>query len=364
MAAAENHPSTKAAFDAGVSTWLPIFGDITFITESLPLSRNDCVSFSEFFSAGASQARLGIRDALASRIDVRLAELGWEKVFVKLSTRSPKDAPQIFEKAVAQFQAQVGPDENDHNKRCRLLFDLVQQNYSVASGTEALELLTSSKRVREDIEEVLKVDGFESLDFGIQLRRWDRPLPIHSEFRSIAWKGQMNAIWQYYHAFHFPELEAQRESIAADLLDVYNERRARLGDVGLESCVLDFAWLGPREEVGADNVRVIEVNPFDGEMLGVNDASMGLFKWGDEADKRVITEGPFELRLRSCPMPLAEMKFQLNDEFRRIVFPTWEDRQAAKRASGAAKGKGKDVSAALTGAPSSKGKGKAKVPAA
>lgn len=327
------------------------------MTESLPLSREDCVSFSDCFAAAGAPSDLGIREALAARIDAKLAELGWAKVFVKLSTRSPKDAPQIFKKAVAQFKEQVGQDEGDHNGRCRLLFDLVQQNYSVASGAEALELMTSSERVREDIEEVLKVGDFASLDFGLQLRRWDRPLPIHSEFRSIAWKGQMNAIWQYYHAFHFPELEEQREEIAADLLAVYNERRAKLGDVGLESCVLDFAWLGPKEEAGADNVRVIEVNPFDGVMLGVNDASMGLFKWGDEADKRIIMDGPFELRLRSRPMPLAEMKFQLNDDFRRVVFPTWEDRQAAKRASGVAKGKGKDASLAPPGAPPGDGKG-------
>lgn len=50
----------------------------------------------------------------------------------------------------------------------------------------------------------------------------------------------------------------------------------------LSTCIIDFAYLNH------DNIKVIELNPFDGEFLGCFPASTGLFRWDNEKDKKII----------------------------------------------------------------------------
>lgn len=229
----------------------------------------------------------------------------------------------MLEKAHIEFAEQQGVSLPP-NERVALFSQLVQNHFAVSSGEEAVALLLGSDRVREDLQYALEAANYEALRLHVVLRRWDGAIPIELEFRGIVWNGELNTIGQYYHPLHFPQLEELRDQICTDLRKVYNDLRPRLSESGFTHCIVDFAWLGP------EDVRIIEINPFDGVALGCFPGSTGLFRWDDPEDRRAISEGPFEFRLRGAPKTLQEMKAQLNNSWRDIVFPaTWAGKALA-----------------------------------
>jgi hypothetical protein len=314
-------------FASGVEQWLDLLGELTFPTTSVSLNREACQWLARNAGGGGggvSNASLGsaskeesevCRQELVRSIDAALRQHGWENAFVKLSTRSPKDAHQILEKATCQFAAQRG-ETLLVNERVALFSQLVQDNFAIGCGEDAVALLLGSDRVREDLEYALEASNYEELQMHIVLRRWDGAIPIEREFRGIVWNGELNAIGQYYHPLHFPQLDELQKEISADLCEVYEELRPRLSKNGFTHCIIDFAWLEPQK------VRVIEINPFDGVALGCFPGSTGLFRWDDEKDRRIITEGPFELRLRQAPQTEQEFKHKLSTAWRDVLFPT------------------------------------------
>lgn len=251
---------------------------------------------------------------LEKDIDEKLSSLGWQQAFVKLSTRSPKDAPQILAKAAKDFQEQNGL-KLPLQDRARTFAELVQRQFSVSSGREAVQLLTSSDRVKEDIEYALEAPRYDDLGLHLVLRRWDGPIPIANEFRGIVWNGSLNALGQYYHPLMFPEMLNQKDRIKDDLLAVFEEIRPALVEAGFTNFIIDFGWLGPNQ------VKVIELNPFDGVALGCFPASTGLFRWDDERDREIIKNGPFEFRLRTEPLSDQELKIKLNTSWRDVIAP-------------------------------------------
>lgn len=307
---AEQQRIRRDFFAAGAEHWLPLLGSYSFATASIPLSREMSVGLSQRFEGEL----LCERQALEGKIDSVIAEQGWSKVFCKLSTRSPKDAPQILAKAAKQFHAEAGL-EMPVDQRVRQFAELVQQNFSVSCGRDAVDLLISSERVREDLEYALEAAGYDELGLHLVLRRWDGPLPIAREFRGIVWNAELNALGQYYHPLMFPELLAIKEDIASDLRAVYEELRPQLSAAGFTHFIIDFAWLGPKQ------VKVIELNPFDGVALGCFPGSTGLFRWDEEKDRDIIKNGPFEIRLRTEPLPLSELRNKLNTSWKDVVLP-------------------------------------------
>lgn len=344
----EQQAVRREFFAAGVESWLPLLGDLSFPSASLPLSRDACVALAKACSEGGSSSALEALDggALERAIDGLLAEQGWPAAFVKLSTRSPKDSPQILAKAKADFQAQDGLSIPSLSERARSFAELVQKHFSVSGGREACELLASSTRVREDLEYALEAPRYDDLGLHVVLRRWDGPIPVANEFRGIVWAGQMNAVGQYYYSFVFPELEALRSDIERDLREVYESLRTKLNEAGFAYCIIDFAWLGPKD------VRVIEVNAFNGVTLGCLAQSTGLFLMDHDEDRRIIAEGPFELRLRSEAMSDSALRMKLNNTWRDVIAPLRQSR--ASTGSSAAKAMAK----APPSVPPGKGKGK------
>jgi len=262
----ESDPTRKEFFASGAENWLSVLEDLTFPSVSLPLSMDMATAF--------AQGKLSAQqhNALAHAIDDTLAEKGWPQVFVKLSTRSPKDAPQILQKASATFIDRGGLSLAA-NERCALFSDLVQENFSVSSGNEAVDLLLASERIHEDCAYAIEAQNYDELGVHIVLRRWDGAIPSSNEFRGIVWQGKMNAVSQYYHPLYFPQLEGVRATIVQDLGFVFDKIEPKLREAGFSNYIIDFAWLGP------DKVRVIEVNPFDGVSLGTMAASTCLFSW-------------------------------------------------------------------------------------
>lgn len=294
-------------FDAGVENWLPLLGELSFRSTSIDLSRASCEEISKRSISD------GGKHALESEIDERMAEKGWDRVFVKLSTRSPKDSPVILSKAAKIYKQRGGDVIPDLLQRVTLLAQAVQESFSVRSGREAVELLLSSERVAEDLEYALQAPNFEKLGLRVVIRQWEGAIPISNEFRGIVWDGTMNALGQYFHPLVFPDTLKQKEQIEADIRAVHSKLRPLLAENGFKNYILDFAWLSPGE------VKIIELNPFDGVALGCFPGSTGLFLWDSPRDKTIITQGPFEFRMRTTELPDHELKDRLERKWKDII---------------------------------------------
>lgn len=65
--------------------------------------------------------------------------------------------------------------------------------------------------------------------------------------------------------------------------------------------------------VTANSLTLIELNPFH------RTTDSCLFDWSDEKDLRVLLEGPFELRCRSTPAPLALARGHVGLSWQRVI---------------------------------------------
>mmetsp|Transcript_33557 Transcript_33557/g.57536 ORF Transcript_33557/g.57536 Transcript_33557/m.57536 type:complete len:411 (-) Transcript_33557:419-1651(-) len=289
---------------------------------------------------------------LKERLDVAVAEecaksdVG--KAFVKLSTRSPKDSKKALARAEASYNVRLDALDQlpSENERWIMLSEEVTKSSAIVNGDEALELLLDSDRVYEDLEYALRgppgpnapTDGSadqhdagassatvphpaggEATRWNMELvaRAWDPRLTPESEFRGIAWNGDLTCLCQYFHPLHFPGMRDRSEEVQRDIISKYNEPEVKSAVDRLGGhCIIDFAWLAPGE------VIVIELNPFDGVCLGTFPASTGLFLWDDPDDKAIMMgDAPFEFRMRDHPLEPALLKTQCNQDWRTIVYP-------------------------------------------
>lgn len=81
----------------------------------------------------------------------------------------------------------------------------------------------------------------------------------------------------------------------------------------LINCQIDFAIL-PNNEV-----ILIEINPFDGKVLGSFPVSTGLFSIENAKDLEIIQNGPLELRIRRQSLSNYELKFRIDELWRKIL---------------------------------------------
>ena len=153
--------------------------------------------------------------SLQTRIHDIIASLSPEAgVFVKLTTRSPKDSAVAIAKARNAFLTRLlslgeRPSAND---RLVLLAEVMTHSLRVRTGEEAIHLLMFSARVEEDLEYALNLDynDFEKC-MCLVVRKW---VDIHqwAEFRCFVWEGPADLRWPVKPSTLFPSAgRAQRE---------------------------------------------------------------------------------------------------------------------------------------------------------
>jgi hypothetical protein len=282
-----------------------------------------------------------LRVRLQVAIDTEIAKSSVGMAFVKLSTRSPKDSKKALRAAQVAYNermalhASVSGEPMCDNDRWRVLCETTTQSGAVRDAAAALILLLDSDRVFEDLEYALRgPPGIDSdaagcasdaeavalLQWNTDLvaRAWDPRLKPESELRGICWGGKLTCLCQYFHPLVFPELIANKARIEDDIWASFNNPKTALAVAALGgNCIVDFAWLGPGEVV------IIELNPFDGLVLGTFPASTGLFLWDDESDRAVMKgDSAFEFRLRETHLAPHELKAQCNKDWRDIIYGT------------------------------------------
>merc|ERR1712130_771496 len=200
------------------------------------------------------------------------------KVFVRLSSRSPKDAiyhlesfPTLIQEKLSSFES----DQEDLYSKLHAFYMASTEIMAVSNGREATDLMGRSNRIQGDMEEAVK-----------------------NELRGFVYKGIFTALTQYNNLAYFPEHidgKAEVEEKVKSFVKVFIKAMESVLDSFVMDIVVD----------DAGKVWVVEVNPF-GEMAG-----SCLFEWSRD---RAILMGrePFQFRIVDQPPPLGLIKTEVD----------------------------------------------------
>eukprot|EP00007_Cunea_sp_BSH-02190019_P001082 CAMPEP_0174235266 /NCGR_PEP_ID=MMETSP0417-20130205/4772_1 /TAXON_ID=242541 /ORGANISM="Mayorella sp, Strain BSH-02190019" /LENGTH=348 /DNA_ID=CAMNT_0015313751 /DNA_START=167 /DNA_END=1210 /DNA_ORIENTATION=+ len=227
--------------------------------------------------------------ALCSRVDSKLGSCGFREggAFVKLSSRSPKDATSVGERCMNLFEQFLrNVKEKEHrevtsNDRFQALNYAHIYAMRSHTGEEALSLLSRSERICTDLE--LALERPVEWTQKIVIREW-MCIPLQFEFRGFVRERRLNALSQYYHKCFYQDVHENHE-LCRDLICDFYERIK--DQIPIASCICDFVV-----DLDQKRVLIVELNPFD--PLGT-DAAM--FNW--KTDHEVMFNGPFEFRWES-----------------------------------------------------------------
>eukprot|EP00026_Physarum_polycephalum_P015981 Phypoly_transcript_16797.p1 GENE.Phypoly_transcript_16797~~Phypoly_transcript_16797.p1 ORF type:complete len:278 (+),score=38.95 Phypoly_transcript_16797:27-836(+) len=219
-------------------------------------------------------------EILAKQIDeTRDANKIDSGIFARLSTRSPKDAvlmlPALNE-ILAQELHDIPP--GDENADSIAWYCAVVKAMRMANGKDAMQLLSNSSRVREDLTRWLNVkkDKLEDEEFAmnIVLRPWTFIHP-KDEFRAFVYNGHLTAVSQYIDVCFFNYSESDLRNIRNAIYTFFYEKLQKR--LPFQTCVLDLALFG-------NECRLIECNPYFVK------TGAALFNW--QEDKAILTAPP------------------------------------------------------------------------
>lgn len=308
--------------------WYFDLSDYTFKSSFVSIERNEAkIIIKEYENILASASinnqinipivpdeLLNLVERIDQSINMNFLNASKSGLFIKLTSRSPKDSRSLLHTASINYQKRV----NDNNLASIKLDEIENSKYialceevtvagCVYNGTQALQLFLDSERIAEDLKFALEDEN--NWIGGICIREWDKRLKIQSEFRGFCWDRKLNCLGQYFHSLYFPELLDQKDTIEKDIRNFFEIIKEK---ISVPNCLIDFAWLGP------GIVILIEVNPLM-EGLGSFTASTGLFDWNNDID---IIQGkkPFELRLKN-EYPLSKsLRNSCSHTWRKIIY--------------------------------------------
>jgi len=228
------------------------------------------------------------------------------KCFLRLSTRSPKDA--IFHmdnfndiyssKLKQQNETNSLPSHGKEQIYEKLIaFYLASTEIlSISKGRQGMQMLIMSNRIQEDLK--MYVDQSEPLSLII---REFVQFPVEHELRGFVWKKNFNALSQYNNIAFLPSLARNKDEIEAKV-KAFMETFVKVIGKKIESFVVDIVL----DYDG--NVWIVELNPF-GELAG-----SCLFSWVTDRDLLLNEDGKYEFRIQETPPELTYIKGQLSEK--------------------------------------------------
>lgn len=284
--------------------------------------------------------------ALSEAIDGVRSSKKWPGIFIRLSSRSPKDAALSEFRFRREFDAQLkyvvqthkadGVSETEsppYNQRLQALYRASTYCLRSPSGEHAVSLLVESQRIQEDLVQFVKAS--DGGTFNVVVREF-RTFDPEMELRAFVHEDKLTALTQYNNLCYFPRFARNADAIC-ELVKAQFPTISR--SVPLKSYVLDLVLCpavkpeakdtdikraGAAEQADTDpsarggdskrneavvvgkspessssdylsglELKVIEVNPL------AEFAGSGLFSWERPADNQVLLgKKPFEFRYR------------------------------------------------------------------
>lgn len=246
--------------------------------------------------------------ALEDKMDIAIRDLDSPDgaFFIRMSTRSPKDAgdkpfcrERLQQLMGAMFeQYPEGPlkeEYQDLNFRLIGFRECMSKVLCVGTRQEMLELLSYSERCVSDLKRLIDHRHLlDQWDLYLVIRHFEF-IPIQNEFRCFVSNGRLTAISQYFPHCLFPQsFRESTERIKTLVQDFYENvvrNECALNDKLHDSYVLDL-----NVDLQSGKVIIIELNPF------AVTTGPGFFDWEQDSDLlhgRIEEDIYPELRIRT-----------------------------------------------------------------
>ncbi|KAL8624104.1 hypothetical protein ACOMHN_036107 [Nucella lapillus] len=310
----------EKVLDVNTECWLSLLEEVTFPTDYCPIHLPEAeiiVSVFERLYANlepAAMAALDWRSSLSAEEKEAIAVLesrlqgvidrflqtqsGADSVFVKTSSRSPKDAPMAQSRFAEKYRELLEQEEEEmrgrENTQITCLLTAGFQALRVRSAANVMDMTLRSERIYQDLLLALKVKDRFRENFVV---RTFVDIDVDMEFRGFVFEGGLVALSQYNYLIHSKRLCDSKEQMAARIESFYNESVKPKLQAGkfVDSFIIDFA-IGSQD----DRLWVIEINPF----MVTTDAA--LFSWEHE---RPLLQGEgqgLQFRIITQPKPGAK----------------------------------------------------------
>ncbi|KAL6058969.1 hypothetical protein QOT17_014497 [Balamuthia mandrillaris] len=296
----------------------------TFDTRFVAFSLEEAKAWREYNRGAAelSKEEEGLLAGLKARLEEAIqvfVERG-NAAFVRLSTRSPKDAvdkdeealrPLLVEALLQQQQRsrKASLDELDANDCLIALRKAFFQRMRVTSADQVFQLMMYSNRTVSDMKRAIDHADKIEWNLGLIVREFVA-IDIEGELRAFVHNKQLNALSQYFADCYFAGLHEHKDEVQERVLQFFEQVKE---DIPFDSYNIDFA-------VSKDRVYILELKygcalslscslarslslsllPFLRFNLLVSKSPFSestggaLFDW--KKDRNVLEEGPFEFR--------------------------------------------------------------------
>ena len=298
--------------DFDVEHWYELLRDHTFPTAIVPLPKEVAAAVQAAYShrflerAEPTAEQQAALQEYTAHLQDECNKLGRDGFFVRLGSRSPKDADAAMatrqayeaelERRAEEDGAEDGYESVDEacNAQLRAYFEVAHRALRVSTAEEAVALLCTSERVYRDLERSLE----GGVDMSVCLRAWQPSLRQEYEFRGFVCGGTLTQLSQYNPYVHMPDLVEARDATLATIERFWRESVDPLLRTRWDAYVVDFALLG------SGDVLIVELNPFDEQ------TEAGLFTWEDPEDRALLERGPLGLRMTTHPRPRMQATIQ------------------------------------------------------
>ncbi|ETO17398.1 hypothetical protein RFI_19924 [Reticulomyxa filosa] len=200
-----------------------------------------------------------------------------DEFFVKLSTRSPKDATGVTLKT------------HGHLTRLQRIYEIADK-LKVRNGHQAVELLSSSYRVFSDIANFKKFQVAFVHPLNIIIRQYFKYFNPVMEFRCFVFQRQLNAISQYLCYDNFDHLQVYFTlyvyiCLHIGHIDIKTITRTRELIISFYTIVKEkLPYVNYVMDVFVDleneHVFIVEINPFGAH----SSSGSALFEWKKDFD--------------------------------------------------------------------------------
>jgi hypothetical protein len=293
-----------------IDRWYDLLNTFTFPTSFIPLTPIEGKELKAAYEKNVLKKDTNVQgdilSTLKKRIDHGIQNFGnSDGVFVRLSARSPKDAAfgqtkmkSILKKKIDKLESSTLSEKEIQNMEFRAFFEAQMEGMKIDSAEEAMELLTHSERVYEDLNISLEMQSSLGWKQSVAIRTWIDHDLIY-EFRGFVFQRKLTALSQYFDMIFDPTLVSQRSEIIRILQSFFAQIEPMLP---FSDCVVDFVLIGESR----NQPMILEVNPFD------KFTSAALFDWKTDLD---LFKGlrPFEMRFLNAPLPVLRQSTQRHE---------------------------------------------------
>lgn len=231
-------------------------------------------------------------------------------VFIKLASRSPKDAVFGLQKSRDSIESQILKLSSSFlssslnckerlGEDCKIIRHASLFALRINSGEEALQMLLRSDRIYMDLLQAELFKSSKSNDthannevlINMYIFDFFDDLNPDYEFRGFVSKGIKTCLSTYNPYVYDLEIIENKSRILDKILEVWDKIDIEFGALS-QNYSLDFAMSN-----NFQNVYLIEINNFLPPLAG-----SGLFNYYDDKDRNIIENGPFVFRIKETAL--------------------------------------------------------------